>query len=71
MESKSALKNSDFGDGIMEESEIKVSLEDVRKMLVKFRGATLYPTTIENIMTKMKLEHLQSIPLQEKSEEVK
>ena len=28
----------------MEESEIKFSLEDIRKMLVKFRGAILYPT---------------------------
>jgi len=46
----------------MEEKEIIVSLEDMRKMLEKFKGATLYQSTIENIMRDMKLNCLQSLP---------
>lgn len=45
----------------MEEKEIIVSLEDMRKMLEKFKGATLYQSTIENIMRDMKLTYLQSL----------
>lgn len=46
----------------MEESEIKFSLEDIRKMLEKFKGAILYPVAIENIVDDFKedfLEHLK------------
>ncbi len=45
----------------MEESEIKFNLEDIRKMLEKFRGATLYPTTIDNIITHFKKDFLKKL----------
>ncbi len=34
----------------MEESEITFSLEDIVKMLERFKGGTLYPLTIDNII---------------------
>ncbi len=45
----------------MEESEIKFSLEDIRKMLEKFRGASLYPTTIDNIITNFKKDFIERL----------
>lgn len=49
----------------MEEQDIKISLEDMRKVLEKFKGAILYPVTIENIMTVIQMQHLWSLPSQE------
>lgn len=45
----------------MEEKEIKFSLEDIRKMLEKFKGAILYPVTIENIMDDFKEDFLKDL----------
>lgn len=43
-----------IGDMKMEESEIKFSLEDIRKVLEKFEGTILYHVTIDNIMDDFK-----------------
>lgn len=45
----------------MEEREIKFSLEDIRKMLKKFAGATLYPITIDNIIDDFKEVFLKNL----------
>jgi hypothetical protein len=47
----------------MEESEIKFSIEDIRKMLEKFRGALLYPVTIENIIDDFKEDFLKNLKI--------
>ena len=45
----------------MEESEIKFSLEDIRKMLEKFNGAILYPVTIDNIVNDFKDDFIKGL----------
>jgi len=45
----------------MEESEIKFSLEDIRKMLEKWRGATVCPATIDNIITNFKKDFIERL----------
>lgn len=42
----------------MEENEIKFSLEDIRKMLEKFRGGVLYPGIINTIVDNFKKDYL-------------
>lgn len=50
-----------IGDMKMEESEIKFSLEDIRKMLEKFEGAILYHVTIDNIMDDFKDDFIKGL----------
>lgn len=47
----------------MEESEIKFSLEDIRKMFEKFIGALLYPVTIGNIIDDFKEDFLKNLKI--------
>jgi len=45
----------------MEESEIKFSLEDIRKMLEKWRGATVCPATIDDIIIDFKNDFIKNL----------
>jgi len=47
----------------MEEKEIKFSIEDIRKTLEKFKGATLYQVTIENIIDDLKEDFLKNLKI--------